>query len=368
MAGFDNVESVIDNPLAFSEKFKIDANALAALGLKKNLREFLLESNAGAAEAIIEGVREKSREENTTEVTKKEIAAEVGKKIGTAVVQEIAAKFGKEIADEVGVDVATELAAEIGTEIAGEAGAESARSGVAKVVGENKEEKNIVAKVGGDILDEIPGSAVGLIANSSLIASTFFPAKGILGVLGIATATTPTGWAIGASIAAAVLYKWGKKGLHSAGEDGDLGVIPNFFKTPLDVLAFRLFYFFAPLGLKVALADSTFAIVERRFIGDYFQHEWGYSKEFIQDALIEIEENIHRYDIVELTESLIEFKKDNPSYVYGNIPTELKKFLYAVMRCDGNIDRRELDVVSAIIAAKESQLRDFWNGFLGSNA
>ena len=374
MSDYDDIESVVDNPHAFGEKFGVDADACAALVLKKNLKEVLLNSIAGTAEEVAyvaeEAFRAEVGEKITTEVGK-EIAVEVGKEIGSAVVQEIATKFGKEIASEVGVDVATEFAAQIGAEIAGEAGAESAgeagaesaRASLAKGDGVNKAKK-IAASVVGDRVAEAVGSTAGTtVAASPWVAKTFFPAKGILGFLGLTTAATPPGWVTAAGIGGGLLAAWGFKRLFASGEDDEIGVIPNFIKTPLDVLAFRLFYFFAPLGLKVALADSNFDKVERRFIGDYFENEWGYSKEFIQEALIEIKRNIDHYDIAELTESLIEFKKDNPTFDYGYIPKELKKFLCAVMRSDGNIDQRELDIVGAIIAEKESQLREFWNGF-----
>ena len=374
MANFEDLKSVVDNPLAFSEKLGIDADTFAALVLKKNLREVLLDCIDGTAEefahAVEDGFRESTGEEITSE-TGTEISAEVGTEIGSAVVREIATKFGKEVASEIGVDIATEFAAQIGAEIAGEAGAESARAGavqgsqagLARRFGVKKGVKKVAANFGG-VADEVGYTAGVAVATSPLVAGTFFPAKGILGILGITTAATPVGWVTASAIGGGLLASWGFERLFAREEDDEIEVTPNCIKTPLDVLAFRLFYFFAPLGLKVALADSTFAKVERRFIHEYFQNDWGYSKEFIQDALIEIKGNIDQYDIVELTKSLIEFGKDNPTGDYGNIPKELRNFLHAVMHSDGNIDQQELDVVNAIIAEKESQFRDFWNDFL----
>lgn len=374
MSDFDNVESVIENSHTFKEKLKIDDNAFAALSFEENLRKVLLHDIAGEAEEIAVLVEDIFKAETGEEFTTKvgeEKAAEIGKVIGANLVKELEDKFGKEVADEVGVKIACEFAAKIGAAIAAESGAECAKAGAATAASAGGNTANkIGAKVAKMFAPELADLAAGMVADSKWVTETIFPAPVLVSFLIPATApllipaTAPLWVILSAGVGTSLLTQWGLERYFSDGEDGDIEFIPNCINTSLDILAFRLFYFFAPLGIKVAMADSTSAKIELKFIHDYFQNEWGFSTEFTREALFNIERNVDQFDIVELTKHLIEFHKDNPDCDYGDMTKELKKFLFGVIRSDGKIDPGELDIVSAIIAEQELQLRDFWNKFL----
>lgn len=192
-----------------------------------------------------------------------------------------------------------------------------------------------------DSVDAANGATTGfLFAKSSLVASTFFAPSGFLGALGIGTAVTPVGWAIGAGIAGAGLSLIiGKRFVR--GSSDRVKQIPDFINTPMDVLATGLFDMIATLGIKLAKIDGELVREERDFITSYFVDEWGYDPLFVQQGLRLIEEHSDRYSVEEVTEQLARFKKSNSDCNYRSMSKEIITFLHGIAEADGSLDNRE---------------------------
>ena len=220
--------------------------------------------------------------------------------------------------------------------------------------------------------DTVGAAGVGmLVAKSSLVAGAMFPATGLLGFLGLASAATPIGWVIAAGAASSLAY-YGISRYFASGKDDKIDVIPKWINTPMDVLAVGLFDFLAPLGLKVAFSDRIITEAERTCIHDYFVEEWGYSEEFVRDALIDVEKNIESFSIAELTNNLIKYKKENPDCNYEIMAEELKEFLERVLHSNGEIDDQGEIIVTwieerlnqakpTLVQNAATQVRDFWS-------
>lgn len=221
--------------------------------------------------------------------------------------------------------------------------------------------------------DTIGAAGAGMfIAKSSLVAGALFPATGVLGFLGLGTAATPIGWVIAAGAASSLAY-FGISRYFASGKDDKIDVIPKWINTPMDVLAVGLFDFLAPLGLIVAFSDRVISDAERECIQEYFVEEWGYSEGFIRTALVDVENNIESFDIVELTDNLIKFKKENPDCNYESMAEEIKKFLDRVLHSNDTIDNQGAFIVKwieerlnqakpTLVENAKSQVRDFWSG------
>jgi hypothetical protein len=192
-----------------------------------------------------------------------------------------------------------------------------------------------------DSVDAANGAATGfVVAKSSLVASTFFAPSGFLGALGIGTAATPVGWAIGAGIAGAGLSLIiGKRFIRSS--SGRVKQIPDFINTPMDVLATGLFEMIGTLGVKIAEIDGDFVQEERDFINSYFVGEWGYDPLFVQQGLKLIEEHSKEHTIKEISEQLARFKKTSPDCNYRSMSEEIIRFINGIAQTDGSIDERE---------------------------
>lgn len=204
-----------------------------------------------------------------------------------------------------------------------------------------------------DSVDAANGATTGfLFAKSSLVASTFFAPSGFLGALGIGTAVTPLGWAIGAGVAGAGLSLIiGKRFVR--GSSDRVKQIPDYINTPMDVLATGLFDMIATLGVKLAEIDGEFVQQERDFITRYFVDEWGYDPLFIQQGLKLIEEQSDQHAIEEITERLARFKKANPDCNYRSMSREIITFLNGIAKADGHLDKREEEAVEKVEAIFE---------------
>lgn len=204
-----------------------------------------------------------------------------------------------------------------------------------------------------DSVDAANGAATGFIfAKSSLVASTFFAPSGFLGALGIGTAVTPVGWAIGAGVAGAGLSLIiGKRFVR--GSSDRVKQIPDYINTPMDVLATGLFDMIATLGVKLAEIDGEFVQQERDFITRYFVDEWGYDPLFVQQGLKLIEEQSDQHSMEEITEQLARFKKANPDCNYRSMSREIITFLNGIAEADGYLDKREAEAAEKVEAIFE---------------
>lgn len=206
----------------------------------------------------------------------------------------------------------------------------------------------------GKVLTAGTGAAAGSIAASSpFVATTFFSAPGLLGLLGIGAAATPIGWIIAGGAATAVAGL----GIHrflTGGKKDRVDIIPKWINTPMDVLALRLFEFLAPLYLKVAFSDRRITDTERECICDYFIEDCGYSKKFVREGLTVVERDIESFDIENLTKNVIKFMKESPDCDYSSMAKELKNFLNIILHSDSIID----DQGSIIVKWIEEKLNE----------
>lgn len=214
-----------------------------------------------------------------------------------------------------------------------------------------------------DLLGAVGGGAG--IANSSLIASTFFAPNGALAFLGLATAVTPVGWVI----AAAALSGGAWFGIMHAlgGATGSrITVIPKCINTPLDIIGTKLFDLMMPLALKVAHADGQISAQESQCICNYFVAQWGYDPTFVDAGMALMVPRLDQFDITAVADALVAYKKSNPDCNYAVMSKDLLDFLREVMASDGVLDAREqqiLQLVEGIFA--EAARSSFGDSFTG---
>lgn len=156
----------------------------------------------------------------------------------------------------------------------------------------------------------VGGTAMG-VASSATVATTFFPASGLLATLGFgAAATTPVGWVIGAGVLAGGAYLGARK-LLEARKNKKVIVIPEFINTPLDLIANELLGFMLPLSLRIAISDGRIIKSEIDAIVEHYAEDWGYSRAFVDRAIKETKSNIGSMSYESLSESLSEYCDEN---------------------------------------------------------
>lgn len=179
------------------------------------------------------------------------------------------------------------------------------------------------------------------VASSALIAQKFFLAPSLLASIGIGTATavTPIGWVIAASVLSGGAWLGITRYLKD--DNGKTTVIPNFINTPLDVLGLGLFDLMAPLAMKVAAVDGHVHESEIDTINHYFVRRWGYSEQFVDRGLEFVSQKLDDYDIKTAAATLAAFARDNPDCKANVMLADIKSLLRDVMETDGRIDERE---------------------------
>lgn len=200
-------------------------------------------------------------------------------------------------------------------------------------------------------------------AQTSAVASTFFAPSGLFAVFGIGAAVTPIGWVVTAAVVSGGAWVGVTRYLKKR-SNSQVTVIPNIINTPMDVLALGLFDLMAPLALKIASIDEHIHETEMKCISHYFVNEYGYSEEFITDALLIIESNIQDFKIIEVANNLAEFQKNNPDCNFTEMSREIIVFLKKVMTADGKIDEREELAIEKIQSIfQEADKFDFSKSF-----
>lgn len=179
------------------------------------------------------------------------------------------------------------------------------------------------------------------VASSAIVAQKFFAAPGLLASIGIGTATavTPIGWIIAASVLSGGAWLGITRYLKDDG--GKTTVIPEFINTPLDVLGLGLFDLMAPLAMKVAAIDGHVHETELDVIRHYFVRRWGYSDQFVDCGLKFVSQKLDEYDIKTAAATLGAFTRDNPDCKAEVMLADIKALLCEVMEADGRIDERE---------------------------
>lgn len=195
------------------------------------------------------------------------------------------------------------------------------------------------------------------VASSAFVAQKFFLAPSLLTSIGIGTATavTPIGWVIAASVLSGGAWLGITRYLKD--DSGKTTVIPNFINSPLDVLGLGLFDLMAPLAMKVAAVDGHVHESELDAITNYFVRRWGYSEQFVTRGLQFVTQNINDYDIKTAAATLGAFARDNPDCKANVMLADIKSFLREVMEADGRVDEREEMAIERIDKVFSEEMR-----------
>ena len=205
------------------------------------------------------------------------------------------------------------------------------------------------------------GVGGGAVASSSVVAGAFFPAGGVLGLLGLGTAVTPFGWVIVGAAAAGLGYQGLRKLTRRMA--GPVEVIPRFINSPIDLLAASLFDVMAPLVLKMAHADGECHDAERQEMREYFAGSWGYSREYVDLGLEYAEVNLSGFKTEEVAKDLAKLCKDNRDCNFPAITLNIDGFLQELIAADGRIreeERHELERIRQAFQEHENATGVIW--------
>lgn len=208
------------------------------------------------------------------------------------------------------------------------------------------------------------------VAKSTIIASAFFQPTGLMGFLGLASASTPVGWVVFAAVASAGAW-YGIDKYYNKARNERVEIIPKFINTPLDVISLAIFNLMLPLSLKVAMADGYIHKSEEERIRSYFVDEWGYDERFYLAGYKLYFENLDEHQTSNLAFRLTEFQKHNPDCNEKHILGELIMFLNEIMDADGvrhPAEENEIKTITEMTKAKKpwiSRIPDVLGGWWG---
>ena len=194
------------------------------------------------------------------------------------------------------------------------------------------------------------GSAV---AGSGAVATTFFPATGIMAALGLGAAVTPVGVIVLAGVLSGVAWTAIAKRFDDFGTCR-VDEIPKFINTPLDLLAVSIFDLLSPMFVKLASVDGDFDELERNTIVNYFVEDWGYDEKFVKVGIGMASESALTFS--EVIGSFVEFIRSNPDCNAKVVSQNVMAFLQEVAEAsNGVVDCEQRALIEAGSAFAELQ-------------
>ncbi|WP_260292562.1 TerB family tellurite resistance protein [Sedimenticola hydrogenitrophicus] len=197
---------------------------------------------------------------------------------------------------------------------------------------------------------EIAGAATtgATVANSAIVASTFFAPSGLLAMVGLSgAAITPIGWVIAAGVVTGGAWIGVIRYLKKISADR-VTIVPNFINSPIDVLALGLFDLIAPLAIKIAAVDNHLDDSEHSLIREYFVKEWGYDGAFVDLGIGFIHTNLENYSIEDIATTLAKFTNENRDCNFEAMSKEITVFLHDIVLVDGRKDEREEKAIATV--------------------
>lgn len=203
---------------------------------------------------------------------------------------------------------------------------------------------NVAAYVAHASIAGVAGAAT---AASPVVAGTFFPAGGILGLVGLGTAVTPIGWVTAAGVLSATIWTAGKIGYDKLTHESSTRV-PAWLNTPLDVLAVGIFEIVAPLALLIANTDGEIdAREENEICHQWFVRKWGYDPDFVRAGVRYYTGCIEKFEAEEVGRCLVRFLEDTEKKHDCNahrVLEKITKFLQDMNQMNHRDDRWDSEV------------------------
>ena len=182
------------------------------------------------------------------------------------------------------------------------------------------------------------------IAETPVVAAVIGSKVGFLSFLGIGSIAVSL-WYIALAAAGSATAYIGVVYLIRNFYKERVDVIPKFINSPLDILAVSLFDLLAPLALKVAVADGEKSSPEHDLIVEYFSNDWGYSKDYAEQSLKLIEEQIQDVEIKQLLEPVSDFIRENPDCNQIEIAKDILGILREIAEVDGKLTEDEAHIL-----------------------
>ena len=188
------------------------------------------------------------------------------------------------------------------------------------------------------------GATGAVIAKTPVVAGVIGLRVSFLSFLGIDSITVPSLFIALAAAGSATAYIGVMYLIRNFSKER-VDVIPKFINSPLDILAVSLFDFLAPLALKVAAADREKSSPEHDLIVEYFSNDWGYSKDYAEESLKLIEEQIQDVEIKQFLESISDFIRENPDCNQIEIAKDILGILREIAEVDGKLTEDEAHIL-----------------------
>lgn len=201
----------------------------------------------------------------------------------------------------------------------------------------------------------VGAAAVG-IANAPIVASTIGVKVGALSFIGIGTFATPLPYVALAAAGTTAAYVGVMQYVKKLSNER-LEVIPKFINSPLDILAIRLFGLIAPIVMKTAQIDGKISEEEYELITEYFSDDWGYSKEFLEQSLDVIAEQVKDSEIENLLEPFCDYVKNNSDCNQKEIAKNITQIICEVAESDGIVTEDEQTLIDAVESYFKEQNR-----------